>query len=64
MRSSAATSYLDQGAINRPNLHILLETRVTRVLKTSTTGSVPEFRTVEIAKNANGLSGRSSMSFI
>ncbi|KAF8874753.1 hypothetical protein BD779DRAFT_1613535 [Infundibulicybe gibba] len=31
-RSSSATSYLGPQFINRPNLHVLLETRVTRVL--------------------------------
>lgn len=57
-RSSAATSYLSAEFINRHNLHILLGTRVTRVLQTDTTRSTnadPSFRTVEIAKSISGI---------
>ncbi|KAF7341726.1 GMC oxidoreductase [Mycena sanguinolenta] len=49
-RSSSATSYLGSQFINRPNLYVLLNARVTRVLKTST-GAV---RTVEFMQNLNG----------
>lgn len=48
-RSSAATSYLDEQTRSRSNLHIVLNTRVTRVLKTQddrTPGLT--IRTVEI----------------
>ncbi|KAJ6494400.1 alcohol oxidase [Mycena sanguinolenta] len=49
-RSSSATSYLGPQFINRPNLYVLLNARVTRVLKTST-GAVS---TVEFLQNLSG----------
>ncbi|KAJ6494585.1 aryl-alcohol oxidase [Mycena sanguinolenta] len=49
-RSSSATSYLGPQFINRPNLYVVLNTRVTRVLQTST-GAI---RTVEFVQNLNG----------
>ncbi|KAJ7451784.1 aryl-alcohol-oxidase from pleurotus Eryingii [Mycena galericulata] len=49
-RSSSATSYLGPQFINRPNLHVLLNARVTRVLQT-TPGT---FRTVEFLQDLNG----------
>ncbi|KAF7374108.1 GMC oxidoreductase [Mycena sanguinolenta] len=49
-RSSSATSYLGPQFINRPNLYVLLNARVTRVLQTST-GAI---RTVEFVQNLNG----------
>ncbi|KAJ7723574.1 aryl-alcohol oxidase, partial [Mycena metata] len=48
-RSSSATSYLAPQFVARPNLHVLLHARVTRVLQT-TLGSI---RTVEF-QNLNG----------
>ncbi|KAG6826879.1 hypothetical protein H0H92_014059 [Tricholoma furcatifolium] len=50
-RSSSATSYLGPEFINRPNLHVLLKTRVTRVLKASNSveDDHPTFLTVEFA---------------
>lgn len=50
-RSSAATAYLAPQFLKRPNLHILLGTRVLRVLKTS--GNA--FRTVEFAQSGTGM---------
>lgn len=48
-RSSAATAYLGPEVRKRPNLSILLNAYVTRVLSApSTTGDKPSFRTVEI----------------
>ncbi|TFK36270.1 pyranose dehydrogenase [Crucibulum laeve] len=47
-RSSAATSYLGSSVTGRSNLHIVLNTRVTRILQ-SNGGNKPSFRTVEIA---------------
>lgn len=47
-RSSSATSYLAPQFINRPNLHVLLHSRVTRVLPS---GSNSAFRTVEFVHN-------------
>lgn len=45
-RSSAATSYLASQFQARPNLHILLSTRVTRILQTTGAAGLT-FRTVE-----------------
>ncbi|KAF9257052.1 aryl-alcohol-oxidase from pleurotus Eryingii [Marasmius fiardii PR-910] len=58
-RSSSATSYLGPKYVSRPNLHVVLNTRVTRVLssnttaRSSTTKGVP-IDTVEVATSANG----------
>ncbi|KAJ6494975.1 aryl alcohol oxidase [Mycena vulgaris] len=49
-RSSSATSYLGPEFINRPNLHVLLHARVTRVLPTASN----EFRTVEFVQDLKG----------
>ncbi|KAJ7195565.1 GMC oxidoreductase-domain-containing protein [Mycena rebaudengoi] len=49
-RSSSATSYLAPQFINRPNLHVLLNARVTRVLKTGTDA----FRSVEFVQDLKG----------
>ncbi|KAJ7075178.1 GMC oxidoreductase-domain-containing protein [Mycena belliarum] len=49
-RSSSATSYLALEFLNRQNLFVLLNARVTRVLET-TSGT---FRTVEFMQNLNG----------
>ncbi|KXN84482.1 L-sorbose 1-dehydrogenase [Leucoagaricus sp. SymC.cos] len=46
-RSSAATTYLDDKTRTRQNLHIVTDTRVTRVLKTNGTKGL-DIRTVEI----------------
>ncbi|KAJ8521491.1 hypothetical protein ONZ45_g1834 [Pleurotus djamor] len=52
-RDSAATSYLGPQFISRPNLHILLNTRVTRVLE-----STPKkFNKVEFAEIVDGVPG-------
>ncbi|KAJ7790180.1 alcohol oxidase [Mycena olivaceomarginata] len=47
-RSSSATSYLAPQFINRPNLHVLVHSRATRVLRS---GSNTTFRTVEFVHN-------------
>ncbi|KAF9490465.1 FAD/NAD(P)-binding domain-containing protein [Pleurotus eryngii] len=47
-RSSAATSYFAPQYINRPNLHVLVGARVSRLLKT---GSGCAFRTVEYTQD-------------
>ncbi|KAJ7020245.1 alcohol oxidase [Mycena alexandri] len=49
-RSSSATSYLAPQFVNRPNLHVLLHARVTRVLPSSSNA----FRTVEFAQHQQG----------
>ncbi|KAJ6629528.1 aryl-alcohol-oxidase from pleurotus Eryingii [Mycena sp. CBHHK59/15] len=50
-RSSSATSYLAPKYVNRPNLHVVLNTRVTRVLKIHTQTA---FRTVELYQDIKG----------
>ncbi|KAJ7739057.1 aryl-alcohol oxidase-like protein [Mycena maculata] len=50
-KSSSATSYLAPEFISRPNLHVLLHARVTRVLPS---GSNTIFRTVEFVQNLQG----------
>lgn len=52
-RSSAATSYLSANATQRSNLHILLETRVTRIL--STTRDQLSMRAVEVLSSSGTL---------
>ncbi|KAJ7650955.1 alcohol oxidase [Roridomyces roridus] len=49
-RSSSATSYLAPQFIGRPNLHVMLNTRVTRILKNGS-GAL---QTVEFAQKAGG----------
>ncbi|KAJ6589701.1 aryl-alcohol-oxidase from pleurotus Eryingii [Mycena capillaripes] len=51
-RSSSATSYLAPNFVVRPNLHILLHARVTRVLQTTLISKA--FRTVEFVQDING----------
>ncbi|KAJ7249687.1 aryl-alcohol-oxidase from pleurotus Eryingii [Mycena rebaudengoi] len=46
-RSSSATSYLAPQFLNRPNLHVLLNARVTRILPTG----ADAFRTVEFVQD-------------
>ena len=52
-RSSSATTYL-AAAINRPNVHVLLNTHVTKLLRTGTIKGVPSFRSVEFASKPGG----------
>ncbi|KAF8199805.1 aryl-alcohol oxidase precursor [Mycena galopus ATCC 62051] len=55
-RSSSATSYLAPRYINRPNLHVVLNTLVTRILENghdSRTGKTA-FQTVEYASSTQG----------
>ncbi|KAJ7806299.1 aryl-alcohol-oxidase from pleurotus Eryingii [Mycena olivaceomarginata] len=49
-RSSSATSYLAPQFVARPNLNVLLNARVTRVLPTTSNA----FRTVEFVQDLNG----------
>ncbi|KAJ6483114.1 aryl-alcohol oxidase-like protein [Mycena sanguinolenta] len=46
-RNSAASSYLAQAYLARPNLHVLVDAHVTRVLPTGTSDTGPVFRGVE-----------------
>ncbi|KAF9265032.1 alcohol oxidase, partial [Marasmius fiardii PR-910] len=51
-RSSAATSYLASNYLSRKNLHVLVNTRVTRVLETDPGNS--DFRGVEFTQSPDG----------
>ncbi|KAJ4471474.1 pyranose dehydrogenase [Lentinula aciculospora] len=55
-RSSAATSYLSPEFRHRPNLHILINTRVTRILQddSSIGGGPPHLTTVEFTQSPDG----------
>ncbi|EDR06631.1 uncharacterized protein LACBIDRAFT_299608 [Laccaria bicolor S238N-H82] len=48
-RSSSATSYL-AAAINRPNVHVLINAQVTKLLHTGSLSAVPSFRAVQFAR--------------
>ncbi|KAG7445390.1 uncharacterized protein BT62DRAFT_1007126 [Guyanagaster necrorhizus] len=52
-RSSSQTSYLGPSYIARPNLHVLIHARVTRVLQSNIakTSGIPTFNTVEFTQN-------------
>ncbi|KAI0061203.1 aryl-alcohol-oxidase from pleurotus Eryingii [Artomyces pyxidatus] len=51
VRSSASVSYL-QPVLSRPNLDILVNTQVTKVVQTGTQRGVPVFRGVQFAANS------------
>lgn len=53
-RSSSATAFLTP-ALNRPNVDVLIETQVTRLLQTETSGSVPALQRVEFAQSRTGI---------
>ncbi|KIJ56360.1 GMC oxidoreductase [Sphaerobolus stellatus SS14] len=53
-RESAATAYLAPQYINRPNLHVLVNARVLRVLKTGTRLGKPVFKALEFSQEGNG----------
>ncbi|KAF5392692.1 hypothetical protein D9757_000986 [Collybiopsis confluens] len=52
-RNSAATAYLDS-ALDRPNLSVLINTRATRLLASSSDDGTPMVNRVQLASNANG----------
>lgn len=52
-RTSAATAYL-RPALSRPNLDVLINTQVTKVLQTGTRHGVPVFQGVQFAQSAAG----------
>ncbi|KAF8884157.1 hypothetical protein BD779DRAFT_1443292 [Infundibulicybe gibba] len=57
-RSSSATSYLGPEFISRPNLHVLVNARVTRLRPTSTGNEPLAFRTVEFVQGSSNNSIR------
>ncbi|KAF5364586.1 hypothetical protein D9758_005613 [Tetrapyrgos nigripes] len=53
-RSSAATSYLAPEFVSRPNLHVLVNTRVTKILQTNGNQGKNDFRKVEFVHTRDG----------
>lgn len=56
-RSSSATAYLDpllNSAAKRGNLDVLINTQVTKLLKTGEKEGKPEFRAAQIAQKEGG----------
>jgi choline dehydrogenase-like flavoprotein len=49
-RSSSATAYLAPEYLKRPNLHVLVKNRVTRLLQSPSTRGAPIFRTVQFTE--------------
>ncbi|KIJ56322.1 GMC oxidoreductase [Sphaerobolus stellatus SS14] len=54
-RDSAATAYLGPRFLSRPNLHVLINSRVLRVLKSGTHGGKPSFNSLVFSQSPNGL---------
>ncbi|KXN89017.1 Alcohol dehydrogenase [acceptor] [Leucoagaricus sp. SymC.cos] len=52
-RSSSATAFLLPALNNRSNLHVLINTQVTRLIQSGTISKKPQFLSVEIATNAS-----------
>ncbi|KAJ7692136.1 aryl-alcohol oxidase precursor [Mycena rosella] len=50
-RSSAATSYLGPSFMSRSNLHVLVNTQVTRIIQTEVDQGKPAFRAVEVTQS-------------
>lgn len=55
-RSSSARTYLAPQFLARPNLHVLVNSRVSRVLQTGSHDGVPSFRGVELTQGTNAKS--------
>ncbi|KAG6807805.1 hypothetical protein H0H92_006363, partial [Tricholoma furcatifolium] len=55
-RSSSATSYLAPQFLNRSNLDVVVNSRVTRVMQNGTLGGRPAFQTVEVTYNSTATS--------
>ncbi|KAF5350327.1 hypothetical protein D9758_012818 [Tetrapyrgos nigripes] len=53
-RTTSATAYLHPALNSRSNIDLLINTRVTRLLQSSTSGSTPVFGKVEVAQKAGG----------
>jgi hypothetical protein len=52
-RAGAAASYLHSGAVDRPNLTVLVHAHATKLIKTGEQDGVPVFRAVEFAHSNN-----------
>ena len=53
MRSSSATTYL-AAALNRPNLDVIINAQVTKLLHRGTVGGLPSFHTVQFSRSPGG----------
>lgn len=53
-RSSSARGYLAREFLLRPNLHVLVNAQVSRILQTGTDKGIPAFRQVEYRFNGQG----------
>lgn len=53
-RSSSATSYLASDFLKRTNLHVIVNTRVSRLIQTGTEHGSPAFRSVEFQMSSGG----------
>lgn len=53
-RSSAATAYLASKFVARPNLDVLIENQVTRLIGTGSNGNKPSFNKIEFASGPYG----------
>ncbi|KAJ7035349.1 aryl-alcohol oxidase [Mycena alexandri] len=53
-RSSAATSYLGPTFISRPNLHVVVNSHVTRIIQTGVDQGKPAFRSAEFTQSQSG----------
>ncbi|GLB38730.1 putative aryl-alcohol oxidase [Lyophyllum shimeji] len=58
VRSSSATSYLAPQFAKRPNLHVLINARVTRVVQTGTSHGIPVFKGVEFTEDRTPTASR------
>ncbi|KAG6917770.1 hypothetical protein DXG01_001175 [Tephrocybe rancida] len=54
-RSSSATAYLSPDVLRRPNLHVVVNTHVTRILKTNDVKGQPVLQGVEVAESSNSI---------
>jgi hypothetical protein len=52
-RAGAAASYLHSGAVDRPNLTVLVHAHVTKLIKTGEQDGMPVFGAVEFAHSNN-----------
>ncbi|KAF5342725.1 hypothetical protein D9758_015865 [Tetrapyrgos nigripes] len=53
-RTTAATAYLHPALQNRKNIDVVIHTRVTKLVKSGQEGSVPVFKSVEVATSKGG----------
>ncbi|TFK37731.1 aryl-alcohol oxidase-like protein [Crucibulum laeve] len=49
-RSSSATGYLTPAVNSRKNIDVLIQTRVTKLVRTGTSGGLPEYKSLQIAQ--------------